>query len=62
MAFGPTLLEKQAKEEMLSILFRGLLNMVTLFAGAILISMAYQSWEVGVGVACLVYFHKSSEN
>ena len=62
MAFGPTLLEKQAKEEMLSIFFRGLLNMITLFAGAILISMAYQSWEVGVGVACLVYFHKSSEN
>ena len=62
MALGPTWLEKQAKEEMLSILFRGLLNMITLFGGAILISMAYQSWEVGVGVACLVYFHKSSED
>jgi hypothetical protein len=61
MALGPTLLEEYAKEQMISVLIRGIFNMITLVTGAVLISMAYQSWEVGVGAACLVYFHKSSE-
>jgi hypothetical protein len=30
----------------------------TLLSGAVLISMAYQSWEVGFGVAAFVLFSK----
>ena len=62
MGLGPTRLEAYARAEMTAALIKAALNAITLIGGAVLISMAYQSWEVGVGVACLVYFHKSSEN
>jgi hypothetical protein len=38
--------------------FEAFLKATSLVLGAVLISMAYQSWEVGVGVASLVFFAK----
>ena len=58
MNLGPTMLERYEKEQMISAMTRGALNIIALVAGAVLISMAYQSWEVGIGAACLVFFHK----
>jgi hypothetical protein len=58
MQLGPTLLEEYAKEQMVGAIIKGVLNIISLVAGAVLISMAYQSWEVGIGAACLVFFHK----
>ena len=58
---GPTRLEQMEAFERASFaaaLVKAALNSVSLIAGAVLISMAYQSWEVGCGVACLVFFHK----
>ena len=59
MNHGPTLLEQYAKEQMVVAIIKGALNIIALVAGAVLISMAYQSWEVGIGAACLVFFHKT---
>jgi hypothetical protein len=42
-------------------MIRVVLNIGALVGGAVLISMAYQSWEVGVGAALLVYFHKGDQ-
>ena len=39
-------------------LLKSVLYAGSLVGGAVLISMAYQSWEVGIGAACLVFFHK----
>jgi hypothetical protein len=58
MKLGPTMLEQYAKEQMIDAMIKGALNIIALVAGAVLISMAYQSWEVGIGAACLVFFHK----
>lgn len=58
MNLGPTMLEQYAKEQMVFAVIKGALNIVALVAGAVLISMAYMSWEVGIGAACLVFFHK----
>jgi hypothetical protein len=35
-----------------------LIKTVLLVLGAVCISMAYQSWEVGIGAASLVLFHR----
>ena len=35
----------------------GLINMITCIGGAILLSLAF-GWQIGCGVAMLVYFHK----
>jgi hypothetical protein len=59
MTFGPTLLEQQAKTDHITSIIIVALKSMSLIAGAVLISMAYQSWEVGVGAACLVFFHKT---
>jgi hypothetical protein len=59
MKLGPTMLEQYAKEQMIDAMIKGALNIIALVAGAVLISMAYQSWEVGIGAACLVFFHKT---
>jgi putative Mn2+ efflux pump MntP len=59
MTLGPTLLEQQAKAELITGIIIVALKAISLIAGAVLISMAYQSWEVGIGAACLVFFHKT---
>ena len=59
---GKTRLERMEEEAGRLIIASVILNIFLLIVGTVCISMAYQSWEVGVGVACLVYFHKSSEN
>jgi hypothetical protein len=59
MTFSPTLLEQQAKADLITGIIIVALKSISLVAGAVLISMAYQSWEVGVGAACLVFFHKT---
>ena len=61
MGLGPTRLEAYERAEFAAALIKAALNAITLIGGAVLISMAYQSWEVGIGVACLVYFHKSEK-
>jgi hypothetical protein len=59
MTLGPTLLEQHAKADLVTGIIIVALKAISLIAGAVLISMAYQSWEVGVGAACLVFFHKT---
>jgi hypothetical protein len=54
-----TLLEQHAKAELITGIIIVALKAISLIAGAVLISMAYQSWEVGIGAACLVFFHKT---
>ena len=57
---GPTRLEQMEAFERASFaaaLIKAALNSVSLIAGAVLISMA-TSWEIGIGAACLVFFHK----
>jgi hypothetical protein len=39
-------------------MIKNFLLTVTLLSGAVLISIAYQSWEVGFGVAAFVLFSK----
>lgn len=46
------------RAELTAAICKGLLFAGSLVGGAVLISMAYQSWEVGCGVAALVFFHK----
>lgn len=58
MKLGPTRLEQYERAEFMASVIKSMLLAVSLIGGAVLISMAYQSWEVGIGVACLVFFHK----
>lgn len=58
MKLGPTRLEQYAKAEFAAAVIVSALKAISLVGGAVLISMAYQSWEVGIGAACLVFFHK----
>jgi putative Mn2+ efflux pump MntP len=59
MTLGLTLLEQYAKANLVTGIIIVALKAISLIAGAVLISMAYQSWEVGIGAACLVFFHKT---
>jgi hypothetical protein len=52
------MLEQHAKAEFAAAVIVSALKAISLVGGAVLISMAYQSWEVGIGAACLVFFHK----
>jgi hypothetical protein len=45
------------RAELTATLFRGFLVVGSLVGGAVLLSMAYQSWEYGIGMASLVLFH-----
>ena len=48
-------LEEQAGKQLIASL---ILNIFLLVLGTVCISMAYQSWEVGVGVAAFLSFMK----
>jgi hypothetical protein len=45
------------RAELFAAVFQAVLYAGTLIGGAVLLSMAYQSWEYGCGMACLVLFH-----
>jgi hypothetical protein len=45
------------RAEFAATLIKSMLLATSLVGGAVLISMAYQSWEVGIGAASLVFFH-----
>jgi hypothetical protein len=49
------------RTELLATTFKSLLIASSLIGGAVLLSMAYQSWEYGVGMASLVFFHRMAK-
>jgi hypothetical protein len=52
-----TLEDRMAADAMASIIF----NLFLWISGVVLISMAYQSWEVGLGVGAFLLFMKGGK-
>jgi hypothetical protein len=46
------------RAELTATVIKAALYAGSLIGGAVLISMAYQSWEYGCGLACLAFFLK----
>ena len=58
---GKTRLERMEEEAGRLIIASGILNIFLLIVGTVCISMAYQSWEVGIGVAAFLCFMKGGK-
>ena len=58
---GKTRLERMEEEAGRMIIASMIFNLFLLIVGTVCISMAYQSWEVGIGVAAFLSFMKGGK-
>lgn len=58
MNLGKTRLEQMEEDAGVQLIASLVVNIFLLVLGTVCISMAYQSWEVGIGVAAFLSFMK----